>query len=62
MAQKPIHQFEDELGALVDRYLLDGQVSIDEIKAVVKHEASFDHAERLKELLKKQSELENADG
>lgn len=39
MAQKPIHQFEDELGALVDRYLLDGQVSIDEIKAVVKHEA-----------------------
>ena len=52
--KKPAHQFEDDLGELVDRYLLDGQVSIDEIKAVVKNEATFDHAERLAELLKKE--------
>lgn len=54
MAKKPIHQFEDDLGELVDRYLLDGQITIDEIKSVVKHEASFDHAERLAELLKRE--------
>lgn len=52
--KKPLHQFEDELGELVDRYLLDGQVTIDEIKSVLKHETSFDHAERLAELLKKE--------
>lgn len=52
--KKPIHQFEDELGELVDRYLLDGQVTIDEIKSVLKHETSFDHAERQAELLKKE--------
>jgi hypothetical protein len=51
---KPIHKFEDDLGELVDRYLLDGQVSIDEIKSVLKYEADFDHAERLAELLKKE--------
>jgi len=51
---KPIHKFEDELGELVDRYLLEGEVSIDQVKAVLKHETSFDHAERLAELLKKE--------
>lgn len=53
MPKNPVHQFEDELGELVDRYLLDQQVSIEQIKIVLKHEASFDHHERLAELLKK---------
>lgn len=54
MAKKPIHQFEDELGELVDRYLLEQQITIDDIKTVLKHEAGFDHADRLAELLKRE--------
>lgn len=49
MAKKPINQFEDELGALVDRYLLDG-VSGDEIKSVLNYEAGYSYVERLAEL------------
>lgn len=54
MAKKPIHQFEDEIGELVDRYLVEQQITIDDIKSVLKHETSFDHAERLAELLKRE--------
>lgn len=54
MAKKPIHQFEDELGELVDRYLLEQQITIDDIKNVLKYEASFDHADRLADLLKRE--------
>ena len=53
--RKPIHQFEDDLGELVDRYLLEGQVTIEEIKSVLKHETGFDHAERQEELRKKEA-------
>jgi hypothetical protein len=54
MSKNPVHQFEDELGELVDRYLLEQQVSIEQIKIALKHETSFDHHERLAELLRKE--------
>jgi hypothetical protein len=54
MAKKPVHQFEDEIGALVDRYLLEQQVPIEEIRAVMINEATYDHAARLVKLLKKE--------
>jgi len=47
---KPLdHQFEDELGELVDRYLLDG-INIDALTRVLRYEAENDHFDRYREL------------
>lgn len=48
---KPLdHQFEDDLGELVDRYLLDG-VDIEKLKNILRYEATNDHVERRTALL-----------
>jgi hypothetical protein len=48
--EKPLeHQFEDDLGKLVDRYLLDG-IKIDALKRILQYEASHDHLDRRREL------------
>ena len=47
---KPIHhQFEDDLGDLVDRYLGEG-IDIAKLKEVLRYEANHDHEERKREL------------
>ena len=47
---KPLHhQFEDDLGALVDQYLSDG-IDIDRLKGVLRYEADHDHEDRKREL------------
>lgn len=51
MAKKPIYQFEDELHQLIDRYLIEGDVSPNQIEAVLKNEVDANFATRLKELL-----------
>ncbi len=51
MAKTPINQFEDELGELVDRYLLEGLVGAADIKSVLRHEAEYNYVERMTELL-----------
>jgi hypothetical protein len=54
--KKPINQFEDDLGKLVDRYLLEGLAG-DDIKSVLNYEAKYDYAERLTELRKEKAHV-----
>lgn len=49
MTKKLINQFEDELGELVDRYLLDGLDGA-AIKSTLHYEAEYSYVERLNEL------------
>ena len=57
---KPLsHQFEDELGALVDRYLSEG-IDIEAMKQVLRYETDFDHEIRRKDL--RDSALSSPDG
>lgn len=44
------NQFQNELGDLVDRYLIDG-LSSNDIKYVLRCEADYDYEERRRELL-----------
>lgn len=49
---KPLsHQFEDDLGALVDQYLRDG-IDIEALKGVLRYEADFDHDIRKSDLMR----------
>jgi hypothetical protein len=54
MAKKPIHAFEDELGKLVDQYLLDEQVSAEEIASILAYEARYITERKIELLIKKQ--------
>lgn len=51
MTKPLIHQFEDDLGKLVDDYLLQGCFPPDIVR-VLNYEAKHDHVERLTELLR----------
>jgi hypothetical protein len=58
---KPLsHQFEDELGAMVDRYLSEG-IDIESLKQVLRYEADFDHEERRRDLQRPTSPLTSKD-
>lgn len=47
---KPLsHQLEDDLGAMVDRYLTEG-IDIEALKQVLRYEADFDHEVRRQDL------------
>lgn len=52
MTKKLIHQFEDDLGALVDSYLKDG-INIAKMKQVLRYEADYEHVARRCELMEK---------
>ena len=53
---KPLHhQFEDDLGKLVDDYLLQGVEPADIVK-VLKYEATHDHVARHLELIREQTQ------
>ena len=54
---KTRQNFENELGELVDRYLLDGLPG-DYIKYVLNYEADYAYDERLKELKANRAALE----
>lgn len=60
---KPLHhKFEDDLGELVDQYLLDG-IDIANLKRVLCYEADHDHEERRRELhARTPQELESDNG
>ena len=49
----PHERFEDDLGKLVDDYLMEG-IDIEKLKSILQYEAKYDHAERILELRKKE--------